>query len=99
MIRWSFHPPGTRVRLKVPTIGGWRGTATMLDGGNAIRDGGVDPVDDGITATPYEWAKMRDQAPNPEHAALVERAKQKAPRMTAMAGTADMPSADGADNG
>lgn len=65
------------MRLKVRTLGGWRGTATMLDRGHAIRDGSADPFWGSVTAAPYEWAKMRDQTPNPERAALVEQAKQK----------------------
>lgn len=66
-------PIGTRVRLKagVHTFSGWRGTATMLDGGTAIKDGATDRFGGLIDATREEWAVMRDQTPNPEHAAAV----------------------------
>jgi hypothetical protein len=61
-------PPGTRVRLKVRTIFGWRGTATMLFCGKAIKDDGADWRTDTVDACLHEWAVLRDQTPNPGHA-------------------------------
>jgi hypothetical protein len=59
---------GTRVRLKIASMGGWRGCATLLsDDGWAIKDGSCES----IVALPDQWAKMRDQTPNPEHAGMV----------------------------
>jgi hypothetical protein len=70
---------GTRVRLKVRTMGGWRGTATILaEDGRAIKDGGTDPFQDSVDAVPHQWVVMRDQTPNPEHEAVVSRANARA---------------------
>lgn len=66
-------PSGTRVRLKVRAMSGWRGTATLLLGRTAIKDGGTDPHCDSIDACPHEWAVMRDQTPNPEHAPALKK--------------------------
>jgi hypothetical protein len=73
-------PIGTRVRLKVRGLSGWRGTATMLDGGRAIKDGCADPDALGVGALPEEWAVLRDQTPNPDHAEAVCRARARAER-------------------
>lgn len=68
-------PPGTRVRLKrgVGTITGWSGTATILDDIRAIKDGHTVLWGGGVIATGSEWAKLRDQTPNPEHAEVLAK--------------------------
>ena len=67
-------PTGTRVRLKTRTMSGWRGKATILlpYQGKAIKDGwtpdGTWSFDGYVEACRHEWAVLRDQTPNPEHA-------------------------------
>jgi hypothetical protein len=72
---------GMRVRLKVRTITGWKGTATIIDPniGEAIKDGFVvkgserwDNWGGLVEAARHEWAVLRDQTPNPEHALAKE---------------------------
>ena len=62
-----YIPTGTRVRLKARTVFGWKGTATMLSFGDAIKDGSDDPLFGGVLATKDQWAVMRDQTANPLH--------------------------------
>jgi hypothetical protein len=79
---------GARVRLKTPyrMMTGWRSTATLLfpDRGIAIKGGYSSTVwthdticeDGSAEACDSQWAVMRDQTPNPEHADAVSRAKK-----------------------
>jgi hypothetical protein len=72
----TILPAGTRVRLKAParTMSGWRGTATILIGGIAIKDGRAEERGGGTAdCCRWQWAVMRDQTPNPEHAASVAK--------------------------
>ena len=65
--------PFTRVRLKrgVRSVCGWRGTATYLPDGRALKDG-ARKWWDAIDACDHEWSIMRDQTPYPGHPKTVE---------------------------
>ncbi len=71
-IKKNHLPVGTRVRLKARTLSGWKGKATMLAWGDAIKDGHSDRLTGEVTAAPHEWAVLRDQTPAPEHATLLD---------------------------
>lgn len=62
---------GVRVRLRGRTICGWQGAATSLGDGRAIKDGRTDLLWGEAEACPHEWVILRDQTPNPEHAAAI----------------------------
>ena len=66
--------PGTRVRLKVRTIGGWQGVGTVL---RRVYDDCVELIPDKDLAEGKDWhmarvicgrdevARLRDQTPHP----------------------------------
>jgi hypothetical protein len=58
---------GNRVRAKMHTMSGWKGTGTYIGNGMVIKDflnTIAEFCDD-------ELAKMRDQIPNPRHVAII----------------------------
>lgn len=61
----SYIKFGTRVRAKVPTITGWKGTGTYIGNLTVLMDGR--PPNRTAHYCPEELAVMRDQTPNPEH--------------------------------
>ena len=64
-------PPGTRVRARrASAMSGWKGTATILNTGIALKDGRTDWLGT-IEACRHEWVVLRDQTPNPEHTEAV----------------------------
>ena len=68
---------GTRVRAKVRTmISGWKGTGTYLYDGFFLKDGSNTRT----VFADFELARMRDQTPNPEHVALMEKLRRGQPR-------------------
>jgi hypothetical protein len=76
MDRYRDFEPGTRVRLKPPArmMSGWRGTGTILYGTIALKDGCTSHHPDGTAeACDWQWAIMRDQTPNPEHAEALRK--------------------------
>jgi hypothetical protein len=76
---------GTRVRLKVRTIFGWKGCGTVVRGYDPVRflaDGNSYDCDAPwrgmVDCTRDEVAVMRDQTPNPEHAGILADDKEAA---------------------
>ena len=62
---------GTRVRTKVRTLDGWKGTGTYIGDGIVLKD-----FKDTIgNFCDDELAKMRDQIPNPKHIAFIAESK------------------------
>lgn len=61
----SYIKFGTRVRAKVPTITGWKGTGTYIGNFIVLMDGR--PPNRQANYLPEELTIMRDQTPNPEH--------------------------------
>lgn len=62
---------GARVRAKVATIGGWKGTGTYLGGLWVLPDDRPAERERLCTFAPEELTVMRDQTPNPAHAEAV----------------------------
>jgi hypothetical protein len=56
-----------RIRQGCRLMSGWRGKATMMPDGRALKDSGADLFWDTAMACGYEWVVLRDQTPNPEH--------------------------------
>lgn len=62
---------GDRVRAKVATMDGWKGTGTYIGDEMVLKD-----FKDTIAEfCDYELAKMRDQIPNPKHTAFIAESK------------------------
>jgi len=63
--------PGIRVRAKVPTILGWKGTGTYIRWGMILPDDRPAKRGQMCTYSLDELAIMRDQTPNEEHVAFI----------------------------
>jgi hypothetical protein len=62
---------GDRVRAKVRTMDGWKGTGTYIGDGMVLTDF-KDTIAD---FSDCELAKIRDQIPNPSHNAFIAESK------------------------
>ena len=62
---------GDRVRAKVRTMDGWKGTGTYIGDGMVLMDF-THKIAEFCDA---ELAKMLDQIPNPKHTALIAECK------------------------
>jgi hypothetical protein len=62
---------GDRVRAKVRTMDGWKGTGTYIGDGMVLKDF----KDTIANFCDCELAKMRDQIPNPKHTAFIAESK------------------------
>jgi hypothetical protein len=82
-LRKTLHP-GTRIRLRTHPDGGWRAEGTIVEVGSrtavALMDGYGANQDtfnllewhEGEMEAPHgDWAILRDQAPNEDHAAAL----------------------------
>ena len=59
---------GDRVRAKIRTLTGWKGTGTYIGAGMVMQD----YIDSISIFADHELAKMRDQIPNPSHTAIIK---------------------------
>ena len=62
---------GDRVRAKIRTMDGWKGTGTYIGDGMVLTDF----KDTIANFCDDELAKMRDQIPNPSHNAFIAESK------------------------
>lgn len=62
---------GVRVRALARTITGWMGTGTYISDGQILMDGRSDLLRGSADFERDQLARMKDQTPNPEHAAAL----------------------------